>query len=148
MPNGKTHAGITAATTAGTLITGMMANLSMTELTLMSLGCLLTLWIHPDLDQAEVRRGPWHAFWWPYGKFVKHRSWISHFPVAGTILRILYLGSLIGLSLWLVWPRISPYFPVISLPDLPWLWIIAGMIVSDTNHYLADIISTAFKRAV
>ena len=49
----------------------------------------------PDLDihSRQYLRWPWLRWvWLPYQKRVKHRSWVSHGPVAGTVLRLVYLA--------------------------------------------------------
>ena len=53
------------------------------------------LWLSPDLDtksNAFKRWGPLKAIWIPYQKIVPHRSVLSHAPLIGTTLRLLYLG--------------------------------------------------------
>ena len=61
----------------------------------------------PDLDQHQVRSYEekrmyqinwllgwvWESFWHTYGFVLKHRSWLSHAPVVGTLIRIAYLFS-------------------------------------------------------
>lgn len=48
--------------------------------------------------------------WLPYQKLLHHRSWLSHGPIIGTVLRLAYLGvwlgigtALIGVLLTQVW---------------------------------------------
>ncbi len=57
------------------------------------------LWLSPDLDthsRAFKRWGFLKIIWLPYQKFIPHRSILSHGPIIGTTLRILYL------SLWII----------------------------------------------
>lgn len=52
------------------------------------------LWLSPDLDtrsRALKRWGPLRILWWPYRRFIPHRSVLSHGPLIGTSLRISYL---------------------------------------------------------
>jgi len=110
-------------------------------------GCLAGILLTPDLDQigisksewALVRRlGPigflWMAFWMPY-TIIRHRHWLSHAPVIGTLGRLAYL-AVPSVVLWLVLGH-----PDVHLP--PWgpnalLGGIAGLIVSDTLHWFFD----------
>ena len=58
------------------------------------------LWLSPDLDTNSLplkRWGPLKIIWWPYRKFINHRSILSHGPFIGTIMRIGYLISIIFL---------------------------------------------------
>jgi len=58
------------------------------------------LWLSPDLDiySDPFKRWGWLRWiWLPYQNNVVHRSWISHGPIIGTLLRLLYLGLWISL---------------------------------------------------
>jgi len=67
------------------------------------LGILFGVFMDPDLDlpgktmsEARMRQvNPvlgqlWYWFWWPYAKMSHHRG-ISHVPVLGTGIRVVYL---------------------------------------------------------
>jgi len=67
-------------------------------------GGLTSLFIGPDLDvdsgnisrklMRDIGYIPllfWTIFWEPYGYAIKHRSSVSHMPVVGTWLRLLFL---------------------------------------------------------
>ncbi len=63
------------------------------------------LWLSPDLDTKSKSLKRWGIFksiWWPYRKFIKHRSILSHGPLIGTSLRIVYLTSVTGTSIALL----------------------------------------------
>ncbi len=52
------------------------------------------LWLSPDLDISSKPLKRWgflKILWWPYRKFIPHRSIFSHGPFLGTALRIIYL---------------------------------------------------------
>lgn len=57
------------------------------------------LWLSPDLDLPHSY--PSQRWWWlrwvwsPYRTFVPHRHWISHTPIIGSTVRLLYLTALI-----------------------------------------------------
>jgi uncharacterized metal-binding protein len=59
----------------------------------------------PDLDLHSVQYLRWGRLRWiwrPYQKYIRHRSILSHGPIIGTIVRIIYLGwwlSLLGFLL-------------------------------------------------
>jgi uncharacterized metal-binding protein len=57
------------------------------------------LYLSPDLDLKSI---PWKRWgilkfiWLPYQKFIPHRHWLSHAPVIGSAVRLLYLGVLLS----------------------------------------------------
>jgi len=54
----------------------------------------------PDLDIHSIqyrRWGPIRWIWLPYQRALKHRSRLSHGPIIGTALRVIYLAVWIGL---------------------------------------------------
>lgn len=101
---------------------------------LMAAGCFSGLLLTPDLDvdngsiseyfAAGLGYWPqkiWNAYWMPYRKIMAHRSFLSHFPVVSTIIRIVYLFW------WL-------YFAGYPLPPA----FVVGLITSDTIHWMMD----------
>ncbi len=63
------------------------------------------LWLSPDLDtqsRALKRWGYFKFIWWPYTKMIRHRSFLSHSPIIGSFIRILYLSSWIMLLILLI----------------------------------------------
>jgi uncharacterized metal-binding protein len=59
------------------------------------------LWLSPDLDthsNATRRWGPLRLLWWPYRRLLSHRSLLSHSPLLGTSLRLLWLALLVLLG--------------------------------------------------
>ena len=54
----------------------------------------------PDLDIHSIqyrRWGPLRWIWLPYQKALKHRSQLSHGPIIGTAVRVMYLSVWIAL---------------------------------------------------
>ena len=52
------------------------------------------LWLSPDLDvlsRPSRRWGPLGLLWWPYRRLLRHRSLLSHSPLLGSGLRLLWL---------------------------------------------------------
>ena len=128
------------------------------------LGLLLT----PDLDvnagsisEEEVRElspfgeNLWWMYWFPYRQTLPHRSPFSHWPIIGTIGRLLYISIpyWIGLAVtysfdpsifnWLaqagIWLIMLPYFRVAVL----------GLAGADTLHFFMDrhIFHRIFKQS-
>ena len=63
------------------------------------------LWLSPDLDTKSIPLKRWgilQGFWWPYRKALTHRSILSHSPVIGTFLRVVYLFAITTLILLLL----------------------------------------------
>ena len=67
------------------------------------------LWLSPDLDtqcKALQRWGIFGFLWWPYRRFIPHRSIWSHGPIIGTALRMMVLTSWLTLGILLI-PGVS-----------------------------------------
>ena len=101
MPSGRTHDEITLWSlpwVAG--ITWVLTRNS--HLTLFVSGSFLFsgLMFGPDLDiySHQFKRWGWLRWIWrPYQKSLRHRSFLSHGPVIGTLLRVVYLATSIAL---------------------------------------------------
>ena len=110
-------------------------------------GVLAGLAITPDLDlergcisNAVIRRlvgrtveRLWGLFWRPYGLLLRHRSRLSHLPVVGTTVRLVYLCALPALICWLAGNALGWTL----IPSWIW-WSIAGLILADSPHFLMD----------
>lgn len=102
-------------------------------------GFVFSLWCHPDRDQDA------HAdlFWWVYAKAFRHRG-ISHWPLVGTLTRLIYVG------LWLVpvWGIVELLMAAGVVEVREWslppeflelgLWFLYGLTASDIGHWLLD----------
>ncbi len=69
------------------------------------------LWLSPDLDtrsNATRRWGPLRLLWWPYRRLLSHRSLLSHSPLLGTSLRLLWLAVLVLLACAALGPLGAP----------------------------------------
>jgi uncharacterized metal-binding protein len=154
MSDGKTHAAITVG--ASIVVAGALWQTGFTpeEIRLATAGCLTGLVLTPDLDVdhgpfgnqlvkryfGEIAGRIWKSFWLPYAWVFPHRSNGSHIPVIGTLGRVLYLYAM--------------YFCIcVDLGAAPWvpdvrtaLYLVSGLVVSDTLHYITDLISTYLKR--
>lgn len=106
MPSGHTHdqitLGILPGLTLGTLVLSRSASLA---LSLSGAFLFSGLMFGPDLDIYSVQYKRWgwlRVIWRPYQKLLHHRSWLSHGPLIGTVLRLIYLGIWLGLGVVLM----------------------------------------------
>lgn len=102
MPSGRTHDQITLGMLPGIAIVALVLSRS-ASLTLSLSGAFLFsgLMFGPDLDIYSIQYKRWgwlRVIWLPYRKVLHHRSWLSHGPIIGTILRLVYLGIWLGLG--------------------------------------------------
>jgi uncharacterized metal-binding protein len=107
------------------------------------------LWLSPDLDtrsNATRRWGPLRLLWWPYRRWLPHRSIFSHSPVLGTAGRLFYLGLLVMFISLLLMPYGSPG-PDQLINALQQHWVdrkalvvtaLAGLEMSSWLHLLQD----------
>lgn len=157
MASGKAHAIATVA--AGIVappIAVLWGGVPLAYGAAIAAGCFVGLVITPDLDirrfthaHEVVRRLNrqlgwllallWFGFWWPYARLIpRHRHPLSHLPVLGTALRLLYLGAVYLLFYWLF--NLIFVLDPLAWPG-PWFWwAAAGLALADALHYLMDVI--------
>jgi uncharacterized metal-binding protein len=102
MPSGRTHDSITLyALPVVASVTFWQTGSSNVTL-LVSGGFLFGgLMFGPDLDIYSIQYQRWgflRWIWLPYQKSLRHRSFLSHGPIIGTTLRVLYLSCLIAIA--------------------------------------------------
>jgi uncharacterized metal-binding protein len=118
----------------------------------------------PDLDihrSYHFQRWGWLRWLWlPYQKSVRHRSFLSHGPVIGTAVRLLYLTVwviilatpvvLIARSVWEVEWSLSQVARILlrslSQHSTEWLATFIGLELGAMSHYLSDWVNSAYKR--
>ena len=149
MPNGRTHtkASLIAAPIIGAafLFSGYPTSISAAA----TAGTLVGVLIGPDLDVDAgnyslyiLRRTPligrplawlWRFLWWPYSKLAAHRGF-SHWPVIGTIGRLLYIAVILVIPAAIIDVRffVSPL--VAELAPV----FITGLAASDLLHIVMD----------
>jgi uncharacterized metal-binding protein len=98
------------------------------------------LFLSPDLDHDSGSLsyrawGPLRFIWYPYMKLVPHRSAVSHFPLLGTVGRVLYLGVPIYVIALLCghdlrWLALDPHPATVA--------ILVGLEISNSLHFIAD----------
>jgi uncharacterized metal-binding protein len=146
LSSGRTHAFV--STLAGGIIAGSMVSLDVpSEIVIaVATGCFSGILLSPDHDLSEngnvthslVRNDfgdtlwlIWSIMWYPYGRLITHRHFLSHTPVVSTIIRVMYVGLL-------------PYIVVqlldidITIFDILFAYWFVGLCVSDTLHWIFD----------
>ncbi len=123
-----------------------------------------TFLLSPDVDlpgsKPAKRWGLLRCIWFPYQSLSRHRG-ISHLPVIGSLLRLLYL---IGLVLFLYFTLLGVIstldksiagvlsgfnpFELLSevFRDEKSLYFVAGIICADTVHIILDGVSSLVKK--
>jgi uncharacterized metal-binding protein len=102
MPSGVTHDRITLWILPW--VTGIGYGLTRSgELSLILAGGFLFsgMMFGPDLDINSIQYKRWgllKPIWLPYRKFLSHRSILSHGPIIGTCIRLLYLLSITAVA--------------------------------------------------
>ena len=97
MPSGKTHDRITVWCVPWVGLAVMISTRHAGYTLLTVLGFVFAgLMFGPDLDIRSVQSKRWGWLGWiwrPYRRSLRHRSWLSHGFLAGTVFRLLYLGG-------------------------------------------------------
>jgi uncharacterized metal-binding protein len=157
MPSGRTHDRITLWCLP--LVAGVtFGHTQSSNLTLLVSGSFLVggLMFGPDLDiySCQYQRWGWFKFIW------RHRSFLSHGPLIGTALRILYLATwiavvgVLGLTIaekignlagnWQ--DAVLGYGRSISEHYIEFLAVYIGLELGAMSHYLSDWGGSAYKR--
>lgn len=164
MPSGRTHDRITLWSLP--LVTGLsLAVTTNPSLTLwVAAGFLFGgLMLGPDLDIHSVQYKRWGWFrwiWLPYRGSMRHRSPLSHAPITGTVIRVIYLGCWLGLGCLVGLTLINEVFQVGwswgEIGDVFWrslhryryqaLAVLVGLELGASSHYLADWLVSTHKR--
>jgi len=163
MPSGRTHDRITLYCLPFVIALSLLA--TSIELTvIVSLAFLVGgFMLGPDLDIHSIqynRWGPVRWIWLPYQKALKHRSKLSHGPIIGTALRVVYLAVWIGLltiltvellnAIWdaqITWGSIGTTVRLLLENYLSaWIAILAGLELGAISHSASDVIGSALGR--
>jgi uncharacterized metal-binding protein len=122
-------------------------------------------WLSDDLDTRSVCYKRWGLFrflWYPYRKIVPHRSWLSHGPFVGPLLRIAYFAFMFWLTARAALWAVDRYVMVVNrdgilhsigvdvstffLSHPTWTWYaVAGLILGGIAHTIADAIVSFAK---
>jgi len=152
MASGSVHTTVTVAATVPTFAVAAYVTRDPGLAALAAAGTLSGVLLSPDLDHDDITISegilwrvspalgiPFTIAWTPYAKLLPHRSPLSHWPIVGTLGRVLYVLALLLLVqvhlravgvrfdalFWTRWPAASAAF-------------IAGLAVSDALHWIAD----------
>ncbi|NWF59925.1 MAG: metal-binding protein [Fischerella sp.] len=164
MPSGRTHDRITLW--ALPFVAGVtFVQTHSGNLTLLVAGGFMFggLMFGPDLDiysRQYQRWGLLRWIWIPYQKSLRHRSFLSHGPIIGTTLRVLYLGSIavivaiVGLAIaqklgnrywsWQVWSETVGRS--LTNHNTEFLALFLGLELGAMSHSLSDWSGSAYKR--
>lgn len=72
----------------------------------------------------------WRIYWYPYSRVIRHRSFLSHGPLIGTGIRLVYLFG----PAYLIIAWIQGSWPL-------WLWILPlakALTLTDFLHFVMD----------
>lgn len=164
MPSGRTHDRITLWGLP--LLAGITFSLTQSgNLTLIISGAFLFsgLMFGPDLDlhsRPYKRWGPVRWIWIPYQKTLRHRSILSHGPIIGTTLRLLYLSIWLGIlgiivleiaqRVWNVewsWQSLAQSVKAsLTQYSTEWIALYLGLELGAMSHSVSDWSSSAYKR--
>ena len=163
MPSGRTHDRITLWGLP--FVTGITFGLTQSgHVTLIVSGAFLFsgLMFGPDLDlhsRPYTRWGPLRWIWIPYQKTLRHRSLLSHGPIIGTTLRVVYIFSLLGILgifalgiaqlVWDVgwnWQMLAESLKRLTQYTTEWIALYLGLELGAMSHSISDWGSSAYKR--
>lgn len=147
MSSFRTHTNINNVVNAAVLIPGVFLT-DGPEIYAVSIGMILsTCFMGPDTDMngsiPDLLTG--QIFWQLYSKVMPHRSFWSHFPGVSTLIRIVYVETIPAMLAFITGN--FNQFAGIHKADIYW-WILGGVLLADTLHYLTDEISTARKTEI
>ncbi|MBD2429877.1 MULTISPECIES: metal-binding protein [Fischerella] len=163
MPSGQTHDRITLwalpFVAGATFVQTKSGNLTLSVASGFMFGGLM---FGPDLDiysRQYQRWGLLRWIWIPYQKSLRHRSFLSHGPIIGTTLRVIYLSGVVGILIILGtvvaqilgngnWSKqILSETLGRSLNHLPELLaLFLGLELGAMSHSLSDWSNSAYKR--
>jgi uncharacterized metal-binding protein len=164
MPSGRTHDSITLY--ALPFVAGVTFwQTRSSNVTLFVSGGFLFggLMFGPDLDIYSIQYQRWgflRWIWLPYQKSLRHRSFLSHGPIIGTTLRVLYLSCLLAVvaifvlavaeKLWniaFIWQNVGGTVGrSLTSYATEFLALFLGMELGAMSHSLSDWGGSAYKR--
>lgn len=164
MPSGQTHDRITIwsvpVVASITLITTRSSNITLLVAGGFMFGGLM---FGPDLDIYSRQFQRWgflRYIWLPYQKSLRHRSFLSHGPIIGTTLRVVYLMTIVGLTtilLVLIWTKIGNFAlkwddiwlttrKSINNHGIEFISFVIGCEIGAMSHSLSDWIGSSYKK--
>jgi uncharacterized metal-binding protein len=164
MPSGRTHDRITMYALPFVAGVTFWQTRSSNATLLVAGGFLFGgLMFGPDLDIYSVQFQRWgflRWIWLPYQKSLRHRSFLSHGPIIGTTLRIIYLGCLLAILAILgltiaqrlgnfsfTWQDLGVTVGRSLLDyDTEYVALFLGLELGAMSHSLSDWSGSAYKR--
>ncbi|MEH2358701.1 metal-binding protein [Nostoc sp.] len=164
MPSGRTHDRITMYALPFVVGVTFWQTRSSNATLLVAGGFLFGgLMFGPDLDIYSVQFQRWgflRWIWLPYQKSLRHRSFLSHGPIIGTILRVLYLGCLLAIlaifvltiaeklgNLSFTWQDLGGTVGRSLVDyDTEYIALFVGLELGAMSHSLCDWGGSAYKR--
>ncbi|MBU7582189.1 MAG: metal-binding protein [Nostoc sp. TH1S01] len=164
MPSGRTHDRITLW--ALPLVAGVAFwQTRSSSVTLLVAGGFMFggLMFGPDLDiysRQYQRWGYLRWIWLPYQKSLRHRSFLSHGPIIGTTLRVIYLFCLLAIAAFIIliiveklgnttfnWPALGKNIQRSLVGyGTEYLALFLGLELGAMSHSLSDWCGSAYKR--
>jgi uncharacterized metal-binding protein len=140
MASGRNHDRAITATTPIILATAIAMGHADVGLIVTPSYYLAGMYLSPDLDlisRPYKRWGFLRCLWLPYQKLIpRHRRWLSHGPVVGSLVRLLYLAALVS-PLWLLFPGLQQIqWSGFTAPNA--MAFFCGVESSALNHLLLD----------
>ena len=158
MASGEMHVKATVILTVPAVIFAGLTTASPPAAVACGLGVLAGVLLSPDLDMNQKTRSEyivsrymgnvigwfWYLFWLPYAKMIPHRNALSHWPLVGTLVRLLYILTLSSplwcLASWLVSGQLA-VLPLSRIAGIEGLtWVILGLMAADALHWLMDVL--------
>ncbi|XFA72848.1 metal-binding protein [Thermosynechococcaceae cyanobacterium Okahandja] len=164
MPSGRTHDRLTwiAMPMVGFGVGALTADWGWGAIVSSSFGVGGFL-LSPDLDTPSLpyyRWGMLRGIWHPYQKLFHHRSFWTHGPILGTLIRLGYLGlwlglgvSLLGLGIYATghWATVLPLVQSLLTKTIAQDWrplgaIALGLELSALLHVSSDTLVSGWRR--
>lgn len=158
MANGKAHDRFNLLALVIILIASFAIKIELSFTLSFILGFLFSTYVFgPDSDLGPKKRiGLFGTFLYPYRLFFKHRG-LSHHFLIGTLSRVIYLGIILGLGVWMIKQMggleklISMQKMILSRYDQSWpiklsAAFLLGQFCSDLSHLFLDKLSDLLKR--
>jgi len=140
MASGKVHDRAIIITTPVILATAIASGHADVGIIATAAYYLGGMYLSPDLDLVSrpfKRWGLLRFIWLPYQRLIpRHRHWLSHGPVIGSIVRLLYLAALVS-PMWVLFPGLQQVrWSGVTLPNA--MAVFCGVELSALNHLLLD----------
>jgi uncharacterized metal-binding protein len=140
MASGRNHDRAIIITTPVILATAAASGHADVGIIATSAYYLAGLYLSPDLDLVSRPYKRWgflRWLWLPYQRFIpRHRHWLSHGPVIGSAVRLVYLATWLS-PLLVLFPGLQRIqWAGITLPNA--VAFFCGVELSALNHLLLD----------